>query len=264
MSKATVRLIEKRQQEIKRICEDVLLNDMEVVRQEVIESYDELFIALDLGLKALENTETITLTTYSDLIQAIQSVFNRYVEMTEPIESRVIRKFLEMSTLPLIKKIKCNEFFNELATTDLTYKQALATLKRLEYTLMNRIDEITNMVIDEIWDNLQAILDYYVSLVAIQTYKIREEQEEEKQQEQGNDDKKERVFISEIKKITDRQELLKLANKNGYDFKRQTGSHMILENDRGKVVVIPIHDNDIQRGLSVKIQKDIFRNKFTD
>ena len=262
MSKATVRLIEKRQQEIKRVCEDVLLNDMEVVRQEVIESYDDLFIALDLGMIALERAETITLETYNDLVEAIQSVFNRYVETTEPIESRVIRKFLEMSTLPLIKKIKCNEFFNELATTDLTYKQALATIKRLEYTLMNRIDEITNMVIDEIWDNLQAILDYYVSLVAIQTYKIREEHEEEKQQ--GNDDKKERVFISEIKKITDRQELLKLANKNGYDFKRQTGSHMILENDRGKVVVIPIHDNDIQRGLSVKIQKDIFRNKFTD
>ena len=262
MSKATVRLIEKRQQEIKRICEDVLLNDMEVIRQEVIESYDELFIALDLGLKALENTETITLTTYSDLIQAIKSVFNRYIEMTEPIESRVIRKFLEVSTLPLIKRIKCDEFLNELATTDLTYKQALGTIKRLEYTLMNRIDEITKMVVDEIDDNLQAILDYYVSLVAIQTYKIREEHEEEKQQ--GNDDKKERVFISEIKKITDRQELLKLANKNGYNFKRQTGSHMILENDRGKVIVIPIHDNDIQRGLSVKIQKDIFRNKFTD
>ena len=60
-------------------------------------------------------------------------------------------------------------------------------------------------------------------------------------------------------KITDRHELEELALANGFRLKRVTGSHHVYENAEGRVTVIPMHNIDIQKGLSHAIQKQILR-----
>ena len=65
--------------------------------------------------------------------------------------------------------------------------------------------------------------------------------------------------VSKVNKILDRKELQRFARMNGYEFKSQCGSHRKYENENGEVVIIPIHSNDIGKGLSTKIQKNILR-----
>lgn len=63
----------------------------------------------------------------------------------------------------------------------------------------------------------------------------------------------------EYVKITNRHELEELALANGFRLKRVTGSHHVYENAEGRVTVIPMHNIDIQKGLSHAIQKQILR-----
>lgn len=63
-----------------------------------------------------------------------------------------------------------------------------------------------------------------------------------------------------VRVITNRNELRDLVIRNGYKFKSQNGSHRKYENAEGQIVIIPIHAYDIGKGLSCKIQKEIFKN----
>ena len=60
-----------------------------------------------------------------------------------------------------------------------------------------------------------------------------------------------------IKKILDRKELQRRVEECGYAFKSQTGSHRKYEDEDGNVVIVPIHAEDIGKGLSYKIQKEM-------
>ena len=63
----------------------------------------------------------------------------------------------------------------------------------------------------------------------------------------------------EIKKIYCYEEMAKLAEDNNYVYKRSKGDHRIYEhNVTNKIIVIPAHT--LGRGLSIKIQKQIFAN----
>lgn len=61
--------------------------------------------------------------------------------------------------------------------------------------------------------------------------------------------------LREYEYIDDYRELNRLAEKNGYVYKSQSGSHRKFENDDGCVVIIPQHTLGV--GLSLKIQKNI-------
>lgn len=52
------------------------------------------------------------------------------------------------------------------------------------------------------------------------------------------------------------RELLRFLNRRGYREKRQTGSHLILEHETRRMLVIPIHHGDIPRGLFLRILRD--------
>jgi predicted RNA binding protein YcfA (HicA-like mRNA interferase family) len=51
------------------------------------------------------------------------------------------------------------------------------------------------------------------------------------------------------------KDLRKLAEKDGWVFKRQTGSHMILEKD-GKSVSVPNH-RELKKGTEMAIRKQL-------
>jgi predicted RNA binding protein YcfA (HicA-like mRNA interferase family) len=52
------------------------------------------------------------------------------------------------------------------------------------------------------------------------------------------------------------RELIRLLEKNGFMFIRQSGSHAIYKNLTGKMVVVPIHNKDIPTGTLNGILKD--------
>lgn len=53
------------------------------------------------------------------------------------------------------------------------------------------------------------------------------------------------------------KKLIKLLNKNGFTFVRQSGSHAIFKNEKTKrKIVVPIHNKDIPTGTLHAILKD--------
>ena len=63
----------------------------------------------------------------------------------------------------------------------------------------------------------------------------------------------------EIRKIYNYEDMAKLAEEHDYLYKRSNGDHRIYEHSvTNKIIVIPAHT--LGRGLSVKIQKQIFKN----
>lgn len=52
------------------------------------------------------------------------------------------------------------------------------------------------------------------------------------------------------------RDLLTFLYRQGYRKVRQTGSHLILEHPRRRMVVIPAHRGDLPKGLFLRILKD--------
>jgi predicted RNA binding protein YcfA (HicA-like mRNA interferase family) len=52
------------------------------------------------------------------------------------------------------------------------------------------------------------------------------------------------------------RELIRLLNKNGYVFVRQSGSHAIFKKAGSKNIIVPIHSKDIPSGTLYSILKD--------
>ena len=52
------------------------------------------------------------------------------------------------------------------------------------------------------------------------------------------------------------KELLRFLRKQGYEEKRQRGSHRILTHPVRTMLSIPIHSGDVPRGLFLRVLKD--------
>lgn len=50
------------------------------------------------------------------------------------------------------------------------------------------------------------------------------------------------------------KDVIKILKKEGFEIKRQSGTHVILRND-GKIVVVPIHHKTIPIGTLKSIEK---------
>ena len=52
------------------------------------------------------------------------------------------------------------------------------------------------------------------------------------------------------------RELIRILEKNGFIFIRQTGSHAIYKKQGNRIVIVPIHSKDIPKGTLRSILKD--------
>jgi predicted RNA binding protein YcfA (HicA-like mRNA interferase family) len=52
------------------------------------------------------------------------------------------------------------------------------------------------------------------------------------------------------------RELLRFLRKQGYEVKRQKGSHRILTHPDRPMLSVPVHSGDVPRGLFLRILKD--------
>lgn len=249
----TMKDVKRRQQEIKQEYESLLIEDVINIKQEIMESYDTFFGILDGIVKYVEQQDSLTQETYDTYWDLLHKAIKLGIEENGGADKMFNKKLLRAKCISMAND-KAEEFVMDLYNSGYSKKQRLIFIRTLHFTIDNRTNELKDIGVREIAEEVVSVVNYYESLLDKYEYKVQKDiQDIEEIQEQE--------FIFKTRKITDRQELLDLAQDNGYSFKRQTGSHMILENDTGKVVVVPIHAEDIGKGLSCKIQKDIHRNK---
>ena len=184
------------------------------------------------------------------LLDKIIEVLNDYNENSNSYVLSVGRKASFESTI-------FEDFMIEYCTTLLSRGVDIERIrledKKIKHTLAKRYVELLNSLADNMNRlfygyvlYLQESLKYFREhfTIDINTPKIENIEVEIEQ-----------AYV----KITDRHELEELALANGFRLKRVTGSHYIYENAEGKVTVIPMHNIDIQKGLSHAIQKQIMR-----
>jgi predicted RNA binding protein YcfA (HicA-like mRNA interferase family) len=66
-----------------------------------------------------------------------------------------------------------------------------------------------------------------------------------------------RIIIMVMGIVYTAKELRKMAEKTGFVFSRQKGSHAIYKHADGRQTVIPMHNNDVPKGTANSIIKDI-------
>jgi predicted RNA binding protein YcfA (HicA-like mRNA interferase family) len=128
-------------------------------------------------------------------------------------------------------------------------------LKQLERKIDNlalMIVDISNEILEQteqsMVNNTQALLNYNGGkywqeiLDAIS----------ELQQERCDGIKEKRML-----RITSRKELEELVSGNGFEFKRQSGSHRIYANEDGNITIIPQHGKTVSSGVGYAVQKQI-------
>lgn len=249
----TMKDVIQRQQDIKQEYESLLIEDVINIKQEIMESYDTFFGILDGIVKYVEQQDSLTQDSYDSYCELLSNAIQVGIAENGGADNMFNKKLLKAKCINMAND-SARKFLQDLYDSGYTKKQRMGIIGRLQWTIENRTNELKNMGVREIAEEVVSVVNYYESLLDKYGYKVQKDiQDIEEIQEQE--------FIFKTRKITDRQELLDLAQDNGYSFKRQTGSHMILENDTGKVVIVPIHAEDIGKGLSCKIQKDIHRNK---
>jgi predicted RNA binding protein YcfA (HicA-like mRNA interferase family) len=57
--------------------------------------------------------------------------------------------------------------------------------------------------------------------------------------------------------VSTAKEVVSFLKRKGYIEKRQTGSHLVLQNPASRIrVVVPMHSGDLPKGLLHRIKKD--------
>ena len=83
-----------------------------------------------------------------------------------------------------------------------------------------------------------------------------------------DDDEEEEIEIEVIDyeesnqyiKITQLDDMIEFVENHGFKKVRQCGSHATYKNDKGNIVVVPIHSNNrINKGLAYQIQKEVYQ-----
>lgn len=194
----------------------------------------------------------------------VDSIFDEYVEICESIESFDLAVlfgniFDDLAEFDFdTKRNAVFEYFvNTVQTIPfLTLQKVQIAYKQLQYTCNEEFKRYWRMSIKQLVDDVNEQFLYTQSLMLqkLQSIKVVVQEHEVEVVSEEED-----VTVVKYKKITDREQLQQLARNNGFEFKSQKGSHRKYEDANGKVVVVPIHNCDIGKGLSHEIQKQILQ-----
>ena len=197
--------------------------------------------------------------------KVVNSIFDEYVEICESIESVDLAIlfadiFDDLAEFDFDTKRNAvfDYFVNTVQTIPfLTLQKVQIAYKQLQYTCNEEFKRYWRMSIKQLVDDVNEQFLYTQSLMLqkLQSIKVVVQEHEVEVVSEEED-----VTVVKFKKITDREQLQQLARNNGFEFKSQKGSHRKYEDANGKVVVVPIHNCDIGKGLSHEIQKQILNN----
>ena len=195
----------------------------------------------------------------------VDSIFNEFIEICESVESVDLailfgNIFDDLAEFDFdTKRNAVFEYFCSTVQTIpfLTLQKVQIAYKQLQYTCNEEFKRYWRMSIKQLVDDVNEQFIYAQSLMLqkLQSIKVVVQEHEVEVVSQEED-----ITVVKFKKITDREQLQQLARNNGFEFKSQKGSHRKYEDANGKVVVVPIHNCDIGKGLSHEIQKQILNN----
>ena len=195
----------------------------------------------------------------------VDSIFDEYTEICESIESIDLAVlfadiFDDLAEFDFdTKRVAVFNYFIDTVQTIpfLTLQKVQIAYKQLQYTCNEEFKRYWRMSIKQLVDDVN---EQFLYLQSLMLQKLQSIQVVVQEHEVEVVSEEEDVTVVKYKKITDRKELEQLARNNGFELKRQTGSHRKYEDANGKVVVVPIHSCDIGKGLSHEIQKQILNN----
>ena len=239
-----------------------------------LEVGDELFDeCLELALENVKPMEKAVNILYdyieennfeamsSDSFAIVANAFNSRVDYicSKELQSSIKKKIVDKLFSTIVKREAeqlMDKYAEAMSSIPMSQDRLSKEIYKIEYSIRVRALKMMNIVLGDVF----TVFESYAQTLCLAMNEfmnkyVVDEDEEIVEIEEIVETKEDEVHIM---KITDRKELIELAQNNGYVFKSQRGSHMKFENEDGKVVIVPIHSNDCGIGLSHVIQKQIF------
>ena len=197
----------------------------------------------------------------SDSFSTVANAFNTRVayicskELQTSVKKKIVNKLFSTIVKREAEQL-IDEYAEAMSSIPMSKDRLSKEVYKVEYSIRVRALKIMNIVLGDVF----TVFESYAQTLCLAMNEfmdkyVVDEDEEIVEIEEIVETKDIEVHIM---KVTDRKELIELAQDNGYVFKSQRGSHMKFENEDGKVVIVPIHSNDCGIGLSHVIQKQIF------
>jgi predicted RNA binding protein YcfA (HicA-like mRNA interferase family) len=227
------------------IATDVILHGFEDDIK-FIQNEDDLINIIDKFCTINSNTIIHLNSTYDDKKRKLD--FQQHT-------TKICSTYIDIMTC-YIDKVMANEcipYMKSKKDLDLINKRRLFLLNKYNKTFISLSNELFN---DFLNDMILFMKDYLLDIVS------------NEQLDNINDIPDENIIIEkinknktfQIQKIFDYKNMQSLALNNGYKYKWSNGDHNIYEHLKtNKIIVIPSHTLGL--GLSIKIQKQIYKNK---
>jgi predicted RNA binding protein YcfA (HicA-like mRNA interferase family) len=235
------------------IATDVILHGFEDDIK-FIQNEDDLINIIDKFCTINSNTIIHLNSTYDDKKRKLD--FQQHT-------TKICSTYIDIMTC-YIDKVMANEcipYMKSKKDLDLINKRRLFLLNKYNQTFITLTNELFE---DFLNDVILFMKDYLLDIVA-----NNESMENKNLNEIIEYIPEENIIIEEtstttkvpkIKKIFNYKNLQNLALNNGYKYKWSSGDHNIFEHSiTNKIIVIPSHTLGL--GLSIKIQKQIYKNK---
>jgi predicted RNA binding protein YcfA (HicA-like mRNA interferase family) len=239
-----------------------------------LEVGDELFDeCLELALENVKPMEKAVNILYdyieennfeamsSDSFAIVANAFNSRVDYicSKELQSSIKKKIVDKLFSTIVKREAeqlMDKYAEAMSSIPMSQDRLSKEIYKIEYSIRVRALKMMNIVLGDVF----TVFESYAQTLCLAMNEfmnkyVVDEDEEIVEIEEIVETKEDEVHIM---KVTDRKELIDLAQDNGYVFKSQKGSHMKFENEDGKVVIIPMHNGDCGTGLSHVIQKQIF------
>ena len=239
-----------------------------------LEVGDELFDeCLELALENVKPMEKAVNILYdyieennfeamsSDSFAIVANAFNSRVDYicSKELQSSIKKKIVDKLFSTIVKREAeqlMDKYAEAMSSIPMSQDRLSKEIYKVEYSIRVRASKMMNIVLGDVF----TVFESYAQTLCLAMNEfmnkyVVDEDEEIVEIVEEMETKEDEVHIM---RITDRKELIELAQNNGYVFKSQRGSHMKFEDSNGKVVIVPIHGNDCGIGLSQAIQKQIF------
>lgn len=251
-----------------------LLNE---VKQDFVKRYNEIMVievdeTKDLMVKGINNQvgkiydllDRIDITNYEEIFSDYENICESIAECDFNV--LMCELFDDISLLNKKRDVLVNELSIALDSVAIKAHQlgvyiplekVQTSYKQVQHTFIQEFKRYWRMSAVDLVEQVNESFLLAQSLMLQEVRKLDSLNSKQQQLDDTNVVELPIVNKVEYRKITDRKELMKLAQDNGYELVRICGSHHIFKDADGKVVVIPLHSTDIQKGLSHAIQKQV-------
>ena len=243
----------------------------EVILDKAVDIYDKYINHFTIANENLEEIKfTIELKEFKNFNEEVKFVYS-VIECVKGIDKNINPHAISCFSNEIDKIIdNLEEKIKDISHYSMfTGKEANIFVIRATKYVSNTKRNLLNFCLESTdkFVILHKYIDDYIENTADRLRKSLNQEKEEIMLEKIElqrrlDDLKSQIMVDYQKdrKIFDYKKMLKLAINNGYEHKRTTGDHLILQHKESqKIIVIPAHN--LGKGLMLEIQKQIRTNK---